>query len=194
MLVANCQPALALLGRLEGPGGELELLAEIRVGERSDSRWEAGLPVLVLGGEPSELALLRAFDAGADDYVDRAATYLELRARLRSLLRRAITDTEADRLSLRAGPLTVDVLARRATLDGASLALRRMEFELLAHLARDPDVVWSRQQLLRLVWGYRASGRSRTVDSHASRLRRKLDPERTGRWIVSVRGIGYRLT
>jgi len=120
--------------------------------------------------------------------------YARLRARLRALLRRAATDTEANRRFLRAGPLTVDVLARRATLGGASLALRRMEFELLAHLARDPDVVWSRQQLLRLVWGYRASACSRTVDSHASRLRRKLDRDRTGRWIVSVRGVGYRLT
>jgi len=194
VLAANCQPALVLLGRLEGLRGALELLAEIRMAERSDAPWDAGLPVIMVGGEPGELELLRAFDAGTDDYVNRASSYMELRARLRAVLRRASTDTAAKRRLLQAGPLTVDALARRATLDGAPLALRRMEFELLAQLARGPDTVWSRQQLLRVVWGYRASASSRTVDSHASRLRRQLDPGRTGRWIVSVRGVGYRLT
>ena len=68
-----------------------------------------------------------------------------------------------------------------------------MEFELLVHLAREPERVFARDELLRAVWGYRSSGSTRTVDSHASRLRRKLDARRRGRWVINVRGVGYRL-
>ena len=68
-----------------------------------------------------------------------------------------------------------------------------MEFELLLQLARDPSRVWAREELLRAVWGYRCIGSTRTVDSHASRLRRKLDVDGTHRWVVNVRGVGYRL-
>ncbi len=193
VLAANCRPALMLLGGLADLREPIELLAEIRrTSQRPDGPWPPGLPVIVLGAT-GELEMLRAFDAGADDYVSSPATYIELRARIRALLRRASADAEASRPLLRAGSLTVDVQARTATLDRKPLDLRRMEFELLAQLARDPEVVWPRQRLLQLVWGYRASACSRTVDSHASRLRRKLDPDGTGRWVVAVRGVGYRL-
>jgi DNA-binding response OmpR family regulator len=93
---------------------------------------------------------------------------------------------------LRVGPLRIDRAAYAASLDGERLELRRLEYELLVHLARDPNRVFQRQELLRAVWGYRFVGTTRTVDSHASRLRRKLSA--TGEhWIINVRGIGYRL-
>ena len=91
------------------------------------------------------------------------------------------------------GPLRIDTAAHAASIAQRALALRRMEFQLLVHLAREPSRVCSREQLLREVWGFRAFAPTRTVDSHASRLRRKLDPQATGRWVLPVRGVGYRL-
>jgi len=166
-------PDLAVLGDLGGPRGPLELLREMRDG----SGWEPDLPALVLGAG-GELDVLRAFDAGADDVVVRGVGYLELRARLRALLRR----------------LEIDTASRTALLAGRPLSLSRLEFELLARLASAPDRVHTRDELLRTVWGFRAQGRTRTLDSHASRLRRKLGADGDGRWIVNVWGVGYRLT
>jgi DNA-binding response OmpR family regulator len=71
--------------------------------------------------------------------------------------------------------------------------LRRQEFHLLVHLAREPERVFGKDELLRAVWGYRSSGSTRTLDSHASRLRRKLDVDGTRRWVINVWGVGYRL-
>jgi two-component system response regulator MtrA len=81
-----------------------------------------------------------------------------------------------------------------ATLHGQHLDLRRLEYELLVQLASVPDRVFGKQELLSLVWGYRSCAATRTVDSHASRLRRKLDMDGSGRWVINVRGVGYRLT
>ena len=83
--------------------------------------------------------------------------------------------------------------SREVRLHGQVVRLRRLEFELLIHLAREPTRVFARDQLLRAVWGYRCAASTRTVDSHASRLRRKLDVEGSRRWVVNVRGVGYRL-
>ena len=179
-------PDLAVLGDLGGPRGPLELLREMRDG----SGWEPDLPALVLGAG-GELDVLRAFDAGADDVVVRGVGYLELRARLRALLRRGIA---SPRRRLSAGRLEIDTASRTALLAGRPLSLSRLEFELLARLASAPDRVHTRDELLRTVWGFRAQGRTRTLDSHASRLRRKLGADGDGRWIVNVWGVGYRLT
>lgn len=181
-------PALVLLCDLGEPRGPLELLAEIRDTE-SDGPWDPDVSVLVLG--PSrELDVLRAFEAGADDVVAAAVPYLELRARVRALLRRG---TAPPRRHLSAGRLEIDTASRTALLGGRPLALSRLEFELLARLASAPDRVHTRDELLRTVWGFRAQGRTRTLDSHASRLRRKLAVD-GDRWIVNVWGVGYRLT
>jgi len=90
------------------------------------------------------------------------------------------------------GPLRIDPAAHAASLHGERLELRRLEFELLLHLASNPSRVFRRHELLRAVWGFRAEGCTRTVDSHASRLRNKLSAAGE-HWIVSVRGVGYRL-
>ncbi|HEV2999081.1 MAG TPA: winged helix-turn-helix domain-containing protein [Solirubrobacteraceae bacterium] len=100
---------------------------------------------------------------------------------------------------IRVGALAIDPRARAVTLHGRPLELCRLEYELLAHLARDPRRVFSRHELLREVWGYRAPGRTRTLDTHASRLRAKLAGGADGlagggeHWIVCLRGVGYRL-
>jgi DNA-binding response OmpR family regulator len=95
---------------------------------------------------------------------------------------------------LTCGPLEVDTLACTVTFAGAPVELRPREFALLAHLARDPMRVHEKQDLLREVWGYQLPGRTRTVDSHASRLRRKLARAGAEGWVCATFGIGYRLT
>jgi DNA-binding response OmpR family regulator len=177
-------PDAVLLGALEPPRGALDLLAEIR---RGVPPWGDGLPALVLGS-PAVLDLVRAFDAGADDYLTRPVRYLELRVRLRALLCRA----GGEGASLEVGPLRLDARSHTVTLDGRPVSLCRLEFQLLLHLASEPSRVFARAELLRSIWGLTSTGATRTLDTHASRLRRKLAGGGR-RWVVSVRGVGYRL-
>jgi DNA-binding response OmpR family regulator len=186
-------PRLLLLGRL--PGSQAEAIIErLRGGAELPGARRGSPAVLVLGSEAGGLQALRAFEAGADDFMARPLSYLELRARLRALLSR--TPPGGDSEVLEVGALRIDLRARRVTVEGGALELTRIEFELLAHLARAPGRVFTRDELLRSVWGFRSAGQSRTVDTHASRLRAKLEASSarpSPSWLVSVRGVGYRL-
>lgn len=93
---------------------------------------------------------------------------------------------------IRIGALSIDHGRRRVWIEGASVELSGKEFALLGVLASDPIRVFSKQELLEAVWGYRTEARTRTLDAHASRLRRKLDPERA-RFVINCWGVGYRL-
>jgi DNA-binding response OmpR family regulator len=196
ILAARHMPKLVVIGDLEEPRDALVLLGEIRETQREkDAPWAPELPVIVVSSSGQELDMLRAFEAGADDFLSRPARYLELRARLRAVLRRSESIPGEERC-LQVGPLAIDLQAHMATLHGQRLDLRRLEYELLVQLASVPDRVFGKQELLSLVWGYRSCAATRTVDSHASRLRRKLvgaDAHPPGRWVINVWGVGYRL-
>ena len=183
-------PRLVVLGELDTPHDALGLLRKIRNGDPDASPWQQDIPVIVLSSNTQEPDLLRAFDAGADDFLARPARYLELRARLRAVLRRAENPKHTQ--VLRVGPLAIDTDAYTASLHGKRLNLRHMEYQLLVHLASDPRRVFCKQELLRAVWGYPVVCSTRTLDSHASRLRRKLAADGEP-WIINRRGVGYRL-
>jgi DNA-binding response OmpR family regulator len=193
VLASASAPRMALLGSLGSQPGALELLREIRRGQASGRPWDGALPTIVMAARTQELDMLRAFEAGADDFMTRPAAYVELRARLQAILRRAAGAAAAAR-RIEVGPLLIDTQSHTVTLNGGEVRLRRMEFELLVHLAREPERVYAKAELLRSVWGYRSGGSTRTLDSHASRLRRKLQSDDARRWVISVWGVGYRLT
>jgi DNA-binding response OmpR family regulator len=194
-LAALRVPKLAMIGDLEEPRGALELLGEIREDDSGEGPWPGELPVILVSSRAQELDVLRAFEAGADDFLARPAKYLELRARLRAVLRRSESATGRGRL-LQVGPLAIDLDAHAVSLHAGALDLRPLEYELLVQLASAPDRVFAKQELLRSVWGYGPGTATRTVDSHASRLRRKLtaaDAHQPRRWVINVWGVGYRL-
>lgn len=124
------------------------------------------------------------------DAVGKPFSYPELRARIRAVLGRARRQPGSSRL--RVGPLEIDPLTRRVELGGQPLHLSKKEFALLRTLAEDPTRVYTREELLRGVWGFKSLGATRTLDSHASRLRKKLAPAGGG-FVVNVWGVGYRL-
>ena len=138
----------------------------------------------------SGLDRIRGFERGADDYVCKPFSYGELRARLAALLQRADQRRGAGRL--RVGPLEVDPPSREVRLRGERIELSQKEYALLRALAAEPTRVWTKDELLRTVWGYRAIGSTRTLDSHACRLRHKLG-RRGDRFVINVWGVGYRL-
>ncbi|MGI8414222.1 MAG: response regulator transcription factor [Solirubrobacteraceae bacterium] len=189
-MIATRYPDLAIvdLGLPDRDG--LELLRLVRNADRVASRCDPDLPLLVLSGRSSELDRLRGFERGCDDYVTKPFSYPELHARMLALLRRRGSRTRLGRL--RVGGLEIDPLARQVWLAGEAVALSKKEFALLRALAADPTRVFTREELLRGVWNYRVPGATRTLDSHASRLRKKLSAG-DSRFVVNVWGVGYRL-
>jgi DNA-binding response OmpR family regulator len=170
--------------------GEPDLCRRIRAGEPGRS-WNRNVPVIVLtepGAEP--IVRVRAFECGADDAVPRDV-YFELLARVRALIRRS-TIGQAD--VVEAGPIVVDHRARQVRVGEIAVHLSGREYQLAAKLASDPRRVFTKAELLRDVWGIRGNGiRTRTVDSHASRLRRKLEAVGADGVVVNQWGVGYRL-
>jgi len=189
-LLESSFPDLAIidLGLPDGDG--LELLERVRDADRVAGRLDPDLPLLVLSGRVSELDRLRGFSRGCDDYIVKPFSYYELSARVRALLRRTRRRPGTGRM--RIGSLELDPLSRMVWLRGEPVALSKKEYALLRALAAEPTRVFTREELLRGVWGFRAMGATRTLDSHAFRLRQKLNRD-GDRFVVNVWGVGYRL-
>jgi DNA-binding response OmpR family regulator len=185
------RPALVLLDLSLGDGSGLMLLDRIRAADGLSSRIDPDVPVMVVSGRAAEADRVRSFERGADDHLCKPFAYAELLGRIRALLRRA-EGRRAQGL-MRVGELTIDPATRAVRLAGRAVELSAKEFALLHALAEHPTRVYGKQELLRNVWGYLAPGRTRTLDAHACRLRKKLAA--SGRpFVVNVRGVGYKLT
>ena len=188
----HCQywrPDLLLLDLSLPDASGLDVLRELREPDRSVSRFDPGLGVIILSGLGSERDRVRGLQQGADDYLVKPFHYPELLARIEALLRR--------RKSTPPGPTRVAEIEirreeRTVSVSGRPVSLSAKEFSLLSALASEPTRVFPKEELLRDVWGYRSIGHTRTLEAHASRLRRKLDPEK-GRFVVNCWGVGYRL-
>jgi DNA-binding response OmpR family regulator len=155
-------------------------------------RWVERAPVIVLGSERADTVdRVQAFRRGCDDFVGQPFEYQELVERIRAVLRRAHPRGGE---VVEAPPLRIDTRTRDVRIDGRRVELAQKEYELLLRLAREPERVFTKAELLHDVWGYTIVGRTRTLDSHASRLRRKLrDAGGTVTLIENVWGVGYRL-
>ena len=199
LLAESRRHALALLGThrpqlvlADLNGHTLGLLDAVRSGAGLAGEIDPHTPIIVLTARADELARVRVFDRGGDDVVAKPFSYPELRGRIRALLRRA-HEPRAQAVS-RVGALTVNHLTREVRVGERPVSLAGKEFALLHALIADPTRVYTREELLREVWGLNGQARTRTLDSHAFRLRTRVAAAEPGRpWVINVWGIGYRL-
>ena len=175
--------------RLPGIDG-LEICRQIR-------RESQYVPILMLTSKSSELDRVVGLEVGADDYVTKPFSILELKARVRAMLRRAqLPDVAPDKSppTVRVGDLTIDPATRHATIRDEAVELTAKEFDLLYHFANNPGRVFRRTELLDSVWGYGHAGYEHTVNSHINRLRAKIESDPAHpQLIVTVWGIGYKM-
>jgi len=179
--------------RLPGPDG-LEIC-------RAARRERAYQPILMLTSKSAELDRVLGLETGADDYLTKPFSVLELAARVRAILRRVdslrVSNAAGDpkREPIKAGPIRIDPASRQVTRDGTQVELTAREFDLLEYFARHPGRVFRRAELLDRVWGYGHEGYEHTVNSHINRLRSKIecDPSHP-EVIVTVWGVGYKFS
>jgi DNA-binding response OmpR family regulator len=176
--------------RLPGMDG-LELCRKLRANS-------VYIPVLMLTSKSSELDRVLGLEMGADDYVTKPFSIIELMARVKAILRRVSAlskqQTPVNVNPIEQGRLALDVDKRTVALDGHSVELTAKEFDLLLHFVKAPGKVFTRADLLDAVWGYGHQGYEHTVNSHINRLRSKLHiPSVTQPCIVTVWGVGYKL-
>jgi DNA-binding response OmpR family regulator len=183
-------PDLAILDVGLADGSGLEVVRRVRAADGLVSRIDAETPLLLLSGRSGETDRVRAFEAGADDFVAKPFSYAELRWRVGALLRRSERRRRVGRV--RVGTLELDPASRTVRVAGQTTVLTQTEFALLRVLAAAPTTVHTKAELMRAVWGFRGHTTSRTLDSHACRLRAKLGAGGDD-FVRNVWGVGYRL-
>jgi DNA-binding response OmpR family regulator len=191
-LLSRTHPDLLLLDVVMPGISGYELCRRVRSGDAVTDPWDPDVPIIMLSAKAEHTDRVRGLDRGADDYVTKPFHYPELLARIGGLLRRVTRTANASQF--RVHELVVDTLAKRVTLAGHPVALSVKEFQLLATLASNPEKVFSKRELLEQVWDFKSQGRTRTLDSHASRLRQKLAEHSDRQWVVNQWGHGYRIT
>ena len=151
------------------------------------------VPIIMLTARGEDTDKLLGFEYGADDYITKPFNILEVKARVKALLRRASTGRKEERRDrLTRGPLSMDMASRTLWKDGEAVELTAREFDLLELLMKNPDRVYSREQLLNLVWGYEYTGEYRTVDVHIRRLREKVEDDPAEPRLIRTKwGVGY---
>jgi DNA-binding response OmpR family regulator len=183
-LQAGSFDLLLLDWMLPGLSGE-QVLASVR------ERFGLELPVIVVTARDGESDVVHALRNGADDFVVKPPKALELLARMEALTRRARSNRS---LAIRVGPYEIDPERRSVTMDGKPVALTQKEFDLAVYLFQNSGRLLSRVKLLEQVWGVSADLDTRTVDTHVSRVRRKLQLDESAGWkLMPVYGFGYRL-
>jgi DNA-binding response OmpR family regulator len=199
VLVADSKPAA--LAKLETDqadlvmcdvnGDTLDLVDAVRGADGLASRIDPDVPLIVLTARDDELARVRLYERGGDDVIAKPFSYAELRARVGAVLRRSCARRRKPVIEV--GALRIDTVTREVNVGQTPVDVTGMEYALLCHLAADPRRVFTKHELLRDVWRFRAPGRTRTLDCHACRLRQKLSDPGHGRFIENVWGVGYRL-
>ena len=178
------RPELILLDiMLPGEDG-ISILRRLRAAAETES-----LPVIMATAKGAEYDKVRGLDSGADDYLVKPFGMLEMVSRVKAVLRRSLPREQAP--LLRCGEIAVDRARHLVTVQNAAVSLTLKEFELLCLFMENPGLVFTRDQLLRSVWGAEFVGESRTVDVHIGTLRTKLG--QAGKYIATVRGVGYKL-
>ena len=182
--VARRVPDAVLLDIMLPDTDGLEIMRRLRADSET-----ATVPIMMLTAKDTELDKVVALDGGADDYLTKPFSLMELTSRCRALLRRGgMTKTVSDTLSSQG--ITLSPSRREVAVDGNEIKLTLREFDLLEYLMRKPGIVFSREALLQSVWGWDFDGGSRTVDVHVQTLRQKLGDHAS--CIETVRGVGYR--
>jgi DNA-binding response OmpR family regulator len=187
-LLSTSHPDLILV---DINGETLSLVDAIRSGEGPAGRADPDTPLIVLSRDADRLQRIRVLDRGGDDVVKKPFAYPELRARIAAVLRRS--ELRRRTRILRAGPIMIDVRSREVRVFDRPVELSAKEYDLLVTLAGEPTRVFTRAELMRGIWGLQTFGHTRTLDSHASRLRRKLCGDRDEKLVINVWGVGYRL-
>ena len=178
------RPELVLLDiMLPGEDG-ISILRRLRAAAETES-----LPVIMATAKGAEYDKVRGLDSGADDYLVKPFGMLEMVSRVKAVLRRSLPREQAP--LLRCGEIAVDRARHLVTVQNAAVSLTLKEFELLCLFMENPGLVFTRDQLLRSVWGAEFVGESRTVDVHIGTLRTKLG--QAGKCIATVRGVGYKM-
>jgi two-component system, OmpR family, alkaline phosphatase synthesis response regulator PhoP len=156
-------------------------------------RRDSGVPIIMLTARHEETDKVVGLELGADDYVTKPFSPRELEARVRAVLRRQAPAADAE--VIRAGDLTLDLPRLRTEVAGRSVPMTATEFQLLTALARQPGRVFTRAQLLDAIHGVAFESYERAIDAHVKNIRRKIEPDpRTPRYLLTVYGVGYRLT
>ena len=162
------------------------LTACARIREFSD------VPIILLTAKTEDMDKLIGFDQGADDYLTKPFNILELKARIRALLRRSAQQANRNSSELTIGPVSLDLDARNAYRDGVLVDLTAKEFDVIEFLMRNPNHVYSREMLLDTIWAYEYRSDIRTVDVHIRRLREKLEQNPAEpQYIMTKWGVGY---
>lgn len=155
-------------------------------------RRNSNVPIIMLTAKETELERVLGLELGADDYITKPFSPLELVARIKAVLRRASTQDDPEENEYQVGNISLQVDTREVRVDGNLVELTRKEFDLLHIFMKNVNKVLTREVLLQKVWGYEYEGETRTVDVHIRHLRRKLGPEGETR-IETIHGVGYKL-